>query len=334
MYEAESAPKKRTHLRKIEAFDADLHARNLTDWQQEYDQISCGGFQGSITELAFDDLQVFHEHTSQALQQKCIVWPDSVWLGIPLQQQPESRINGLAVNGNDIMCRPGSCEFQLSTPKDFHIYGMVVKHKSLMEAATLHGIEVDPSELHSHGRLALPQKIIQDSRFLLSHLLDPAKNAIANNTTRDVILIALLEILKRETPQPAENRSYQHRKRVVDDARMFIEASTEAPVTITDLCRATNVSRRTLQYSFESIIGISPIQFLRFFRLNNARRALLEASREECVTDIASQWGFWHMSQFAKDYNHLFGELPSQTLESRTTGLSSKLPFQTHAELL
>lgn len=33
------------------------------------------------------------------------------------------------------------------------------------------------------------------------------------------------------------------------------------------------------------------------------------------VTDIANDWGFWHMGQFAADYRELFGELPSQTLK-------------------
>ena len=32
------------------------------------------------------------------------------------------------------------------------------------------------------------------------------------------------------------------------------------------------------------------------------------------IGDIASQWGFWHMDQFAADYLNLFGELPSITM--------------------
>ncbi|MCK5375915.1 MAG: helix-turn-helix domain-containing protein, partial [Acidobacteria bacterium] len=33
------------------------------------------------------------------------------------------------------------------------------------------------------------------------------------------------------------------------------------------------------------------------------------------VTDVANNWGFWHMGQFAADYRKMFGELPSQTLQ-------------------
>ena len=33
------------------------------------------------------------------------------------------------------------------------------------------------------------------------------------------------------------------------------------------------------------------------------------------VTDVANEWGFWHLGQFAADYRRHFGELPSETFE-------------------
>ncbi|MGD8912996.1 MAG: AraC family transcriptional regulator, partial [Candidatus Thiodiazotropha sp.] len=55
MIAGEMAPKWCAKVSKREAFDADLHAGNLTDWQQEYDQTSRGNFHGSIVELALGD---------------------------------------------------------------------------------------------------------------------------------------------------------------------------------------------------------------------------------------------------------------------------------------
>lgn len=83
---------------------------------------------------------------------------------------------------------------------------------------------------------------------------------------------------------------------------------------MTSLCELTNVSRRTLQYSFESILGISPSQFLRATRLNQVRRKLL-SSRGISIADAAASQGFYHQSQFTADYKHLFGERPSETLK-------------------
>jgi len=37
-------------------------------------------------------------------------------------------------------------------------------------------------------------------------------------------------------------------------------------------------------------------------------------NEEGSITQISSQWGFWHMGQFGADYKRQFGELPSETL--------------------
>ena len=305
-------------VRLSEAHDADLHASNLTNWQQEYDQISRGSFYGRIVELPFDGLQVFCEHTSQALQQKCVVWPDSVWLGIPLVDQEESRINGLTINPNNIMCRPGDCDFQLSTPQDYDLYGLVVDRSKLIKMAAIHGVDLNWKELTECGRLGVPDKTLEEVRFVLARLLSLQNNTTPPRLQQDIVMMALLEVLKVETPQPAKTQSYYHRKSVVDTARQFLDYHLDEPVTVTQLCEITNVSRRTLQYSFESILGVSPIQYLRISRLNGVRRSLVQAKDGQAVSDIAAQWGFWHLSQFAKDYKQLFGETPSKTL----TGLS------------
>ncbi|MEO9274390.1 helix-turn-helix domain-containing protein [Marinomonas sp. 5E14-1] len=326
---ANDAQKEGFFSRVSEAHDADLHAGNLTNWQQEYDQTSCGSFYGRIVELPFEDLQVFCEHTSQALQQKCVVWPDSVWLGIPKANQEESRINGLSIRPDTIMCRPGGCDFQLSTPQDYDLYGLVVDKFTLMKMADVHGVDLNWREFIEHGRLGVPDKTLADVRFLLARLLsghDVSEGsasvqyqATPPRLQHDIVMMALLEILKVETPQPAKTQSYHHRKKVVDCVRQFLDSHLDEPVTVTQLCEITNVSRRTLQYSFESILGISPIQYLRMSRLNGVRRALIQVNKSaqdsETVSSIASQWGFWHLSQFSKDYKQLFGEQPSQTLE-------------------
>jgi len=61
-------------------------------------------------------------------------------------------------------------------------------------------------------------------------------------------------------------------------------------------------------------LGLSPIQYLRYTRLNGVRRTLKNAGGDEKIGDIAAKWGFWHLSQFAKDYKIVFEELPKDTL--------------------
>jgi AraC family ethanolamine operon transcriptional activator len=92
------------------------------------------------------------------------------------------------------------------------------------------------------------------------------------------------------------------------------------PITVADLCVELGVSRRTLQYSFQDVLGTNPVRFLRAMRLNGARRDLRAGTAPaDSVQDIAARWGFWHMGHFVTDYKRMFGELPSETLRNKPT---------------
>ena len=299
-----------------EAYDADEHANNLTRWQQEYDQLSAGRFYGRLDEIELATMQVFKEHTGQALRQDCRVWPDALWLGIP-PVPAGSRINGQSLDDDEVMCRPGGRDFELITPKAFDIYGLVVHLPTLNAAAAQQGIVLDerwqqaPRRHVDHGTLGAVT-------FLLERLLMRQPGAIAEQLHQEILLTALLELLQAEQPSREPPPSYTHRKEVVDRVKRYVDEHQEGPVTMEALCQLTHVSRRTLQYSFTSILGISPLQFLRLTRLNRVRRALRAASPSQSVTEIATYWGFWHLGQFAHDYKQQFGECPSHTLSTPT----------------
>ena len=295
--------------------DAHEHAHNLRDWQQHYDQISAGEFYGHILERPFDGLQVFHERTSRALSQSCLVWPDSIWLGIPSNEKQESRINGLALEKNNIMCRPGNTEFELTTPDEFDIFGIVINQTQLNHQAAKQRIAINWDDIQLNERLCIPSGTLTSIKYLLNRLLNEnQRQHTPDHLTQDLITMGLLDIFEQETPNAKIKTSYRHRHHVVKTARDYITQRPDQAITLTELCEACHTSRRTLQNSFESILGMSPIQYLRFNRLNGVRRDLKTAQGSETVGDIAAKWGFWHLGQFAKDYRNVFGELPSESL--------------------
>jgi AraC-like DNA-binding protein len=98
-------------------------------------------------------------------------------------------------------------------------------------------------------------------------------------------------------------------------AREFIDHHLDQRLSLASLCRASYSSARALEYGFQEIFGISPMAYVRCSRLSRVRRELYVApSVNGIVTQLAMKWGFWHLSQFSKDYCELFGELPSATL--------------------
>ena len=98
-------------------------------------------------------------------------------------------------------------------------------------------------------------------------------------------------------------------RRAVDTMRE--RAGEDLPIS--EICSLAGVSWRTLDRGFKEQFGIGPKAYLNRIRLGHTRSALLRKRPESSVADIANEWGFWHMGQFAKDYRRFFGELPSAT---------------------
>lgn len=98
-------------------------------------------------------------------------------------------------------------------------------------------------------------------------------------------------------------------------ARQYIDDHLDRPLTLANVCQASYASPRALEYGFREIFGVSPIAYIRCARLSRVRRELCSSAYTSGrITQLAMKWGFWHLSQFSKDYYDLFGELPSITL--------------------
>ncbi|MGL4861024.1 MAG: HTH-type transcriptional regulator EutR [Enterobacteriaceae bacterium] len=302
------------------------HACNITAWQQLYDQLRPGRFSGELTEIWLEGLQFFQEYTSIALRQSCLVWPDAIWIGLPLQGQ-EGYIGSQLLDEQHIAVRPGGTEFELNTPNDYTIMGVVVDQRQLQHYLHLQDEEGETVShlMGSESLLVNPQQ-----KQLICHFLQEALCAGENyslgmrsRAVRKVLLHNLLDgmlnlLLSARPSEPRLIRSQQTMQRVVTHARDYILAHGDQVITIVDLCRHLHVSRRTLQNCFQQRLGISPNSYLKAIRLNAVRRELVSSySPWRTVQEAAAAWGFWHMSQLAVDYYRLFGERPSDTLADR-----------------
>ena len=78
-------------------------------------------------------------------------------------------------------------------------------------------------------------------------------------------------------------------------------------VHVTDLCAATGVSERALQYAFKEVMGLTPVHYLMRLRLHRVRQALLAATHaSSTVSAEALKWGFWHFGEFSRAYKDVF----------------------------
>ena len=64
----------------------------------------------------------------------------------------------------------------------------------------------------------------------------------------------------------------------------------------------------------EEEFGVTPSKYIKSRRLAGVQSELVKIGSGAVISDVANNWGFWHMGSFASDYRKQFGELPSETL--------------------
>ncbi|WP_348527814.1 helix-turn-helix domain-containing protein [Mesorhizobium sp.] len=306
------------------AHDADEQARNLQGWHQTYDQLASGSFVGGLTELCLDHMQVFVETTSHTLRQTCEVQKDAYWFGIPTRGVGAGRIDAQMIGSDALAFRPGGIEFELLTSSGYEIFGVVVKGDALRRyAAQVEQVSLADAlpdkEVVSIGA-DRKERLCASLRALLER--SAASGAPLSRSACDSLQAAVLASLFDAGALPASCGQMAmpvraRRQSIVSEARDYVLAHRDRAVGVPELCERLHVSRRTLQYCFQDVLGMAPAHYVRALRLNGARRDLCNASRDSrSVQDVATAWGFWHLSQFATDYRKLFGMRPSDTLKA------------------
>lgn len=81
-----------------------------------------------------------------------------------------------------------------------------------------------------------------------------------------------------------------------------------APLRIQELARTVNMSVSSLHHHFKAITAMSPLQYQKLLRLQEARRLLLT---EQCdAASAAHRVGYESPSQFSREYRRFYGAPP------------------------
>ncbi len=91
------------------------------------------------------------------------------------------------------------------------------------------------------------------------------------------------------------------------------------PVRIETLARLAGMSTPTFHRHFRAVTTMSPIQFQKCIRLQEARRLLL--TRDQGAADVAFAVGYVSRHQFSREYHRLFGIPPGQGSRPRENGV-------------
>jgi AraC-like DNA-binding protein len=86
------------------------------------------------------------------------------------------------------------------------------------------------------------------------------------------------------------------------------------PLRIDDLATQVNMSTSTFHHHFRTLTAMSPLQYQKWLRLNEARRLMLIENQDAAT--VAFQVGYESPSQFSREYGRLFGAPPLRDITS------------------
>jgi AraC-like DNA-binding protein len=88
----------------------------------------------------------------------------------------------------------------------------------------------------------------------------------------------------------------------------WLKSHYTLPLRIDDLAAHVHMSPSTFHHHFRALTAMSPLQYQKWLRLNEARRLML-TQRLDAAT-AAFQVGYESPSQFSREYNRVFGAPP------------------------
>lgn len=140
------------------------------------------------------------------------------------------------------------------------------------------------------------------------------------DTPRDIAMLAplaLREIFYRLLHSPQGHRLHEiaiadSQGQRISRAIEWLNLNFDQPLRIEDLAREVNLSTSTLHHRFKAVTALSPLQYQKQLRLQEARRLMLCEGLE--AASASYRVGYESPSQFSREYSRLFGAPPLRDL--------------------
>lgn len=298
--------------------DVDHFAEAVREWDIDFVQLECGQFRAELSQVGCGDFSLGSAKFNRKLHQFGLP-PAGGWtFVVPNHPNIQLQWRGQRLEQNQLMCFPLNGELESVSHRCFDIHTFTISERRVTQK--LVELELPCDLLVGREMCNVDSRLILALRLQLGRMLAlTAKGVVVGQCALEAELDVLLGYLlsawasasnQRRAALPSAQSDMLHR--VVE----YIKAHQYRPIRISELCEHAGVSERTLQYAFKRKFQMTPKQYLQACRLNGVRSAILSRSGVS-ITDLASEWGFWHMGQFAADYRKLFGVRPNESLRSR-----------------
>ncbi|MDD2357552.1 MAG: AraC family transcriptional regulator [Thiovulaceae bacterium] len=108
----------------------------------------------------------------------------------------------------------------------------------------------------------------------------------------------------------------------ISQAISMMRANLFEPLSVLELANSVNMSISTFHKHFKTMIAMSPMQYRKVQRLQEAKRLMVSENMD--VSGAAFYVGYESVSQFSREYSKYFGLSPSQDMKILRQRLNTK----------
>lgn len=220
----------------------------------------------------------------------------------------------LIIGGDLLLIQPGVYHRYLAKHEDIRIYNCLFTREALGEDAfreleSLSGMQsfLSAGDGHNRTHLSISERELVEKRMDTLESLGrdrPLGWRLALRSEMTLLLVDCARIYDRRMSQPGESRPYVS---YVAQALRAIDAAYMNDLTVVDLATMVGVSPDYFTRQFKRVTGITPVDYLRRYRIARAME-LLKLGKS--VSETASQVGFRSLSHFSREFKAQLGVTP------------------------
>jgi AraC-like DNA-binding protein len=152
--------------------------------------------------------------------------------------------------------------------------------------------------------------LVDASTRLLEVMAEPSEAELLAPLIVDEILIRLLRSpMGSRVAQLGHSESSLQR---VAKAVSWLRSNFDQPVDVDDLAAIVNMSVSSFHRQFKSVTSMSPLQYQKALRLQEARRLMLTEQLD--AGNASRRVGYVSPSQFSREYGRFFGAAPTRDI--------------------
>lgn len=297
--------------------DIDAMAASPLAWNQEYEQIRRGRFQGKITQLVLKSLQLGRVAWSPGVLQRGSAPPDTWVFGLPIVAEGSLHARRRPAPPGELLTATSRDDVGFAATGRTELMVVVLPTPLIDQwVQARRGIDRFDLALPSpHWQVPVAEmtrRAVTLSSLLQTLISDPQdhfSNRVLSRVESQIFDVILDMIPSAEVIEPLHGRA-----RIARQVLKVLLERLNDPPSIGELCTLVDAKERTLHLSCVEAFGRPPAHLLLDLRLNAAHRALTTPLKGSSVTKIAAQYGFTHFGRFSATYFRQFSELPSVTL--------------------